>query len=789
MSTESAASGGGSVGEEFDANIGLLGAVAIGVGTMIAAGIFVLSGLAVSKVGTVAIVSFLLAALVACITAGAYAEFSSVYQESGGGYMYVDKTFDTDLTYLMGWTMILGYPASAAFYLASFSDWFAEFIYPLMGIPHGSAPYWIPGLAVLALLVGLNVKGGEESNKFQIGVTALKVALIALFLYGGLKTFQADVVTTSFAQHIGELTKIGTTSALVFITFFGFSAIATNAEEIKKPGRTIPRAIYVSIAFVVFVYTLVVLVIVLAVNDGAFKQFLAGQVPAVGAPSEAVGYIASHGEVAMAYAAQYYLGNVGFYIIIVGALFSMLSAANATILAGSRVNLALSRRGHLPSGFEELSESGTPYKAVLLTGAFILTFLVVFTIVFGRALGLFGLELGVEGVTQFANALLISGLTVVNVALIFSRRRHPDLDRGFEVPLVPYLPVVGILANLVLLYNVGWTALGIALVAELVGAALYFVLASDASEEELEAETPTATSQPTLHGRDYRLLVSIADVDDVGQLMRTAVDLVRDRDGEILVLNVVNTPRQMSLGDQRRVASQENRRLVREAMSVAEEAGVPVSGTVRYAHEPENAILNTAEQYDTGGILVGWGGDRSGRRNVVLGSTVDDVVREADADVFVEKVGDGAAEAADGHVRSVLLPIAGGPHTELAAETARVIAESTGASVHAVRVVSPADGSVADAESHLQSVADVFEGSDVHLETRVIEHDDVSAALVEAAADHDLTVVGSSREGLFEQNVFGTVPENVGDGVRAPTLMVQRDVGASSRFRRLLGSD
>ncbi|MFC6724544.1 amino acid permease, partial [Halobium palmae] len=662
MSAESANGSGGDVGEEFDANIGLLGAVAIGVGTMIAAGIFVLSGLAVSKVGTVAIVSFVLAALVACITAGAYAEFSSVYQESGGGYMYVDKTFDTDLTYIMGWTMILGYPASAAFYLASFSDWFAEFIYPLFGIPHGSAPYWIPGLAVLGLLVFLNVKGGEESNKFQIGVTALKVALIALFLYGGLQTFDAGVVTTSFAENIGKLTQIGTTSALVFITFFGFSAIATNAEEIKKPGRTIPRAIYISIAFVVFVYTLVVLVIVLAVNDQAFKQFLAGQVSAVNGPSGAVEYIASHGEVAMAYAAQYYLGNVGFYIIIVGALFSMLSAANATILAGSRVNLALARRGHLPSGFEDISESGTPHKSVMLTGGFILAFIVLFTIVFGRAVGLLGLELGVEGVTQFANALLITGLTVVNVALIFSRRRHSDLDRDFSVPLVPYLPIVGVLANVVLLYNTGWTALTIALIAELVGAAVYFLFISGKTEAEIEEETPTAVSEPTLHDRDYQLVVSIADADDVGQLMRTAIDLVRDRDGEILVLNVVDTPRQMSLGEQRRTASERHRDLVREAMDVARDADVPVSGTVRYAHEPENAILNTAEQYDSDGVLMGWGGRRSGRRSVVLGSTVDDVVREADADVFVEKVGQVTADDTDGHVDSIFLPIAGGPH-------------------------------------------------------------------------------------------------------------------------------
>ncbi len=104
-----------SLTEELNPEIGLIGSLAIGVGTMIAAGIFVLSGLAVTNVGAVAIGSFLLAAVIAGFTAAAYAEFSSIHQESGGGYMFVANTFDSDVTYIMGWTMILGYPASAAF--------------------------------------------------------------------------------------------------------------------------------------------------------------------------------------------------------------------------------------------------------------------------------------------------------------------------------------------------------------------------------------------------------------------------------------------------------------------------------------------------------------------------------------------------------------------------------------------------------------------------------------------------------------------------------------------------
>lgn len=190
-----------------------------------------------SNVDAVAIRSFLLAAIVAGFTAAAYAEFSSIHQESGGGYMFVVNTFDSDLTYIMGWTMILGYPASAAFYLTSFSEWFYRFMYPMMHVSDALL-FWIPGIAILLLQVVINVKGTEESNQFQIVVTALKDALLVLFLYGGLQTFDSTVVTNSLVENADRITQIGLTSAFVFITFFGFSAITTNAEEIRGPGAT-----------------------------------------------------------------------------------------------------------------------------------------------------------------------------------------------------------------------------------------------------------------------------------------------------------------------------------------------------------------------------------------------------------------------------------------------------------------------------------------------------------------------------------------------------------------------
>jgi amino acid transporter/nucleotide-binding universal stress UspA family protein len=804
-------SDGESVEATLDRDIGIVGAVALGVGTMIAAGIFVLSGLAVSNVGAMAIVAFAAAAVVASFTAFAYAEFAAIYPESGGGYAYVSNTFDSDLTYIVGWSMILGYPASAAFYLASFSDWFDRFILPLVSSGLEEAlPFWISGVVILALLLALNLKGTEESGQFQIVVTALKVALIIVFLYGGLQAFDSATIATSFAENADRYRQIGLTSALVFITFFGFEAIATNAEEIEEPARNVPRAIFISMGFVTVVYTLVVLVVTLAVNDPQYLRFLVERVPGLSGVPGAEEFVAENGELAMGYAASYYLGNVGFYVIIVGALFSMLSAANATVLAGSRVKLAMARRDHLPRRYEELHDRfNTPYFSVALTGGLILFFVLFFTVIFGQnaTLEIAGFEFhtGIEAIAHFADFMLLTGLVVVNLAVVRSRRKFPDMDRGFEVPAVPWVPAVAIVANLVLLVNVEPGAFAFGVLAELVGVVVWFAVVGRADEEEIERETPTVVRETHPAERDYRILVPVANPENADQLMRTARDIAADRDGEILALSVVSLPDQtplsegyqyldarrevldrvMSFGDREPGAAGPATDGGSAVAATAEEPRVPVSGCIRIGHDVSHAIVNTVEQYDCDAVLMGWKGRPARRRDVVVGSTVDDVVREADADVLVERVGE------TGPVERILLPTAGGPHAEYAAEVARAIAHTTGATVEAMRILPTG----ADEERHedarrgLGRTVEILnpEGEDreVDADTTVVENDDVVEAIVEASAGVDLTLVGATQEGFFERLVFGTIPEAVGRRAESTVIMAKRDLGVTSRLRNL----
>ena len=298
---------------ELSRELGLTSALAIGIGTMIAAGIFTLSGLAIRNVGSAATVSFLLAAIVATFTALTYCEFVSIYPRSGEGYLYARKTYPAPLAYFVGWALLLGYTASTGFYLVSLASYFQEFIW--------HSPIEVAsGIVALIGLTLLNIKGTKESGSFQIVVTVAKVLLLVWFVGGGMSHIDPEAFMDKFSD---DMLKITGTAAMVFITFFGFSAIAASAGEVINPVKNIPRAIFISMGVVTVLYTFVVLAILAA-------------------------GLTEYTEAALGSAAELFLGPIGGKVIIAGALFSMISASNASIMAGSRVALSMSQLGHLP---------------------------------------------------------------------------------------------------------------------------------------------------------------------------------------------------------------------------------------------------------------------------------------------------------------------------------------------------------------------------------------------------------------------------------------------------------
>ncbi len=724
---------------ELSRDLGLISAMAIGVGTMIAAGIFSLSGLAIQNVGSAAIVSFLLAAVVALFTALTYCEFVSIYPNSGEGYLYARKTFSAPMAFLVGFALFLGYTSSCGFYLATFSSYFAEFIW--------HAPIEsITGIIALVLLTLLNVKGTKESGSFQIVVTIAKVVLLMWFVVGGLGSVDLNDVYNKFST---DIVKIGSTATLVFITFFGFSAIAASAGEIINPVKTIPRSIFLSMGIVTVLYTLVVLVIIAA-------------------------NLTEYDEAAMGEAAKLFLGSIGGMVIVAGGLFSMVSATNASIMAGSRVSFAMSQLGHFPEFFSRVNQkTKTPIPATVLVGATIFAFII-------------GLSL--KGLADFANAVLLLALIMVNAALIVHRRKYPHIERPFRVPLVPLLPILGILSNLYLLIQSSlqlWDTQGFYGILPVILAAgslaiglVAFLLIKGKEPEEVETLEDAFYEPVSIHSSQlpekvkYRILVTLSNPANVPQLLEIAHAIAKERDGEIIGLRIAVVPEQLS-------PNRENfsndfyvtkeRPILEMANKYADENNIPFKSQIDVAHDAARSIIESAQQLECDLIIMGWKGFTTTSERI-LGEVADTVVSSARTDILLAKV------VAGSDLKNWLLPTAGGKHAIQAEQYAASIIRSREGSMTFCSIVPPNSGeSIVEGTSKIlnKAVERVSSENGLEIKTEIIRNKSVAQGILEESKNHDAIMLGAT-EHRFKQILFGSIPEVIAKESLKTVVLVKK---------------
>lgn len=283
------------------------------------------------------------------------------------------------------------------------------------------------------------------------------------------------------------------------------------------------------------------------------------------------------------------------------------------------------------------------------------------------------------------------------------------------------------------------------------------------------------------------VLVAVDDPEHVQQLVRTAGDLARDGPGRVRIVTVAVKSRDSPFGvfaDEtiRRQFADDSRELVERAETPPD---VAVEREVVVARSVAGGILSAVEETDPAALVVGWHG-RARRTDALLGTTVDRLVERAPCDLYVERVG----READG-VDSVLLPVAGGPHVRAAARAARVIAERNDARVRVLSVETPGHDRTA---SYVAEARELLGGDDgprepaegesgtvgarskLAVETGTVEAADVTDALVAAVAegDHDVVVLGATRQGPLRRRLVGSVPRRVVERTDA-TVILARD--------------
>lgn len=273
---------------------------------------------------------------------------------------------------------------------------------------------------------------------------------------------------------------------------------------------------------------------------------------------------------------------------------------------------------------------------------------------------------------------------------------------------------------------------------------------------------------------EYTVLVAINKPDNAEQLMRTAVDLAVANDGRVHVVSVIHkhhTSPFLLFDDDyiKEEFSGDRERLVDRARAVAEEAGVPVADSLLVGSSVSRSILDAIDEVDADAALLGWRGE-SKPSDIVLGTTIDPVVRRARCDVLVERVGLTAST-----VDSILLPTVGGPHAELATEVTGAIAARNDAVVDVLSVIEPDanDRSRDAATGHLDRSLELLPDS-VETERLLIESEDIAETILEVGSDHDVIVLGATRQGALTRRIAGSIPQTVGAETDRPFVMTKR---------------
>ena len=328
-------------------SLSLFTIVMIGVGGMIGAGIFVLTGIAAGVAGPALILAFFLNGLITTLTAFAYAELGSAFPEAGGGYLWVKEGLGGTNGFLAGWMSWFAHAVAGSLYALAFGR-FASELWHMSGVTTfglGTEQLTLLLMTVIIIVfVAINYLGASETGSIGNFVTITKVDILGLFVIFGILTMMRtdgwhERFTTGFLPNgmMGVFIAMG----LTFVAFEGYEIIAQSGEEAIDPKRNIPRAIFLAIGIAVAIYLLVgVTAIGATVAPEGLKVYQ---------------YLGEQKEIAIVEVAQQiFPWGVGGILLLISGIVSTMSALNATTYSSSRVSFAMGRDHNLPSIFAKV---------------------------------------------------------------------------------------------------------------------------------------------------------------------------------------------------------------------------------------------------------------------------------------------------------------------------------------------------------------------------------------------------------------------------------------------------
>ena len=416
---------------ELKRTLGAGNLINLGIGAIIGAGLFSLTGIAAAEhAGPAVSLSFVIAAI-GCAFAGlCYAEFAAMIPVAGSAYTYAYATMGELFAWIIGWDLVLEYAVGASTVAVSWSAYLAKFLaYYGITLPTSIAmSYWqappgstehglvnLPAMFIVFVVSLLLIRGIQESARANAFIVALKVAVVIIFIGLGFAYINADNYAEFIPANTGEFGHFGWSGVLkaagmVFFAFIGFDAVSTAAQEAKNPQRDMPIGILGSLVICTVLYVLFSFVMTGVAN---YTEF-AGAAAPVAVAIEKMGVS--------------WLGPAINLAIIAG--YS--SVILVMLLGQSRVFYTMSKDGLLPKLFSDTHPKyKTPWKSNLL---------------FAFVVSLFAGFAPIALVGEMTSVGTLFAFIVVCAAVLILRYKEPNRERPFKTPLVPLVPILGILS-------------------------------------------------------------------------------------------------------------------------------------------------------------------------------------------------------------------------------------------------------------------------------------------------------------------------------------------------------
>ncbi|MGA8208724.1 MAG: amino acid permease [Nocardioidaceae bacterium] len=446
-------------------DLGALDLTVFGVGVTIGGGLFVLTGSAAAQFAGPAIaISFVIAAVACGLAALCYAEFASTVPVAGSAYTFSYATLGELVAWVIGWDLMLEFVVGAAAVAGGWSGYLANILdgtpleIPAAVASTSDGVVNLPAGLLVLVLTGVLVLGVKLSSRVNQVAVAVKVAVALLFVVAGLFFVRAANLSpfvpaaqpsqgnTGLKQPLVEVLfglepltygwgGVITGAAVVFFAFIGFDVVATTAEETRRPARDVPIGIFGSLAVCTLLYVGVAVVL-----NG--MQSYRDIDPADPAPLSTAFTQAGHDGIAN--------------VIALGAAAGIVVVVMILLLGQSRVAFAMARDGLLPPVFAKVHPTyRTPY---------------VITTSVGVGVAVLASFTSIDVLAELVNVGTLFAFILVSLGVIVLRRRRPDLERSFRVPLVPVLPVVAALICFYLMLNLAvetwlrfvvWMAIGL----------------------------------------------------------------------------------------------------------------------------------------------------------------------------------------------------------------------------------------------------------------------------------------------------------------------------------------